>query len=165
MTQQKTPTISFVEALLKSSGILQIIPAIVSDVEDEIAGSYDAIDEEDDDVGAPSYGGVIYYTHNLVDEGKFDYQIEKRLTISNKRFILNLLEDKNLSISVERTDWRQKWSFYLHPEIAPNTNERLEIDVEIDISVLTPTSFTITASDEVENVNYDEILFLMTLSS
>ena len=109
--------------------------------------------------------GVIYYTHNLIDEGNWDYQLEKRTSDSQKRLLLKLVEDNNLSLSVERTDWRQKWQFILSPEIAPNTNERIEIDVEIDISVLTPTSFSITATSDDEDVNYDEMLFLLTLSS
>jgi hypothetical protein len=165
MSQAQTPTQKFVETALRNTGLLQIIPAIISDIEEEIAGSYDAIDEDEDGGSAPSYGGVIYYTHNLIDEGNWDYQLEKRTSDSQKRLLLKLVEDNNLSLSVERTDWRQKWQFILTPEIAPNTNERIEIEVEIDISVLTPTSFSITATSDDEDVNYDEMLFLLTLSS
>ena len=165
MSQAETPTQKFVETILNKTGFLQIIPAILSEIEDEIAGSYDAIEEDEDLGSAPSYGGVIYYTHNLVSDGEVDYHIAKKLSDSQKRLFLNLVEDNNLSLSVERTDWRQKWQFYLRPEIAPNTNERMEIDVEIEISVLNPTSFSITATSDDEDVNYDEMLFLLTLSS
>lgn len=165
MSQAQTPTQKFVETVLNNIGFLQIIPAILSEIEDEIAGSYDAIDEEEDLGSAPSYGGVIYYTHNLVSDGEVDYHIAKTLNDSQKRLFLKFVENNNLILNVERTDWRQKWQFYLRPEIAPNTNERMEIDVEIEISVLNPKSFSITSSNENPDVNYDELLFLLTLAS
>jgi hypothetical protein len=164
MSSPKSPTLTYVESILKSTGFLQAVPKIVGNIEDEIAGSYESIDKEDDG-DAASYGGVIYHSHNLIDDGNFDYVLDGRLNENQKNQILNLLDDNKLSLSVERTDWRQKWNFYIYPEITPNSNERLEIEVELDISVLSPSSINISAKAEDEDDDdYKQIIFMLNLS-
>lgn len=156
----------YAEAILKKCGLLELIPGIVGDIEDELAGTYDTIEEEGDVSYAATYGGVIYHSEPLITKGAFVHRLKKGLSDNQKNELKNLINDDDFEVGVERTDYKQKWAFRIQPEISPNSDERIDIDVEMVISVLHPSKFEIEALENSvdDNVNYSELLFLTNLS-
>ncbi len=157
----------FIEALLKTSGFLEFIPKIVEDIESELEGIYGAVEEESDVSYAATYGGVIYHSEPLITEGDFIYRLKKGLSDNQKKIFKNLVNDDNFEVSVERTDYKQKWAFRIQPEVSPSSNERIDIDVVMVISVLNPSKFEIEAIESLDddNINYSELLFITNLSN
>ena len=157
----------YVEALLKNCGFLESIPKIVEDIEGELAGAYEAVEEENDVSYVATYGGVIYHSEPLITKGNFAYRLKRGMSDNQKKNFKNLINDDDFEVSVERTDYKQKWVFCIQPEISPNSNGRVDIDVEMIVSVLNPTQFEIEAaeSSEDDEINYSELLFVTNLSS
>jgi hypothetical protein len=98
------------ENVLKRSGLLDVRGTFVDDIEEEIAGAYDSIDDEEDDAITPSYGGIVYSSYHYLTESGFESRVNKKLSDTQKYFTYRLVEDSDLTISVERTDsLSQKW--------------------------------------------------------
>ena len=76
--------VKLVENVLKRSGLLDIRTTIISDIEEEIAGAYDSIDDEEDDAMTPSYGGIVYSSYYYLTESGFEYRVDKILTDAQK---------------------------------------------------------------------------------
>ena len=165
------PTLEkLVENVLKRSGLLDVRSAVVDDIEEEIAGAYDSIDDEEDDAITPSYGGIVYSSYHYLTESGFESRVNKKLTDAQKDFTYRLVEDSDLTISVERTDsFSQKWNFELHIPTIPNIpdSERFVVSVGIKVSLFHPNSYVIEATDEseLEEKEIEKIFLLYTLSA
>lgn len=158
----------FAESLLQRSGLFDVMHLVVEQIEEELSGSYDVSDDDEDEADStPYYGGVIYTIYEYCNDGDYDYRIEDKLKREQKRFFEKIIKGKTCRFNVERVGYEQKWEIFLNPEIAPNSDERLDIVVNIEISVFSPKKYTLTAINNTANTaeNYDEILFLMTLAS
>jgi hypothetical protein len=156
----------YIETLLENCGFFELMPGIVEDIEDELAGTYNAVEDDGDVSYAATYGGVIYHSERLIAEGNFVYRLKKGLSDNQKKIFKNLVNDDDFEVGVERTDYKQKWAFRIQPEISPNSNERFDIDVEMTVSVLNPKKYEIEATESSEDgkINYSELLFITNLS-
>lgn len=162
--------VKLVENVLKRSGLLDIRTTIISDIEEEIAGAYDSIDDEEDDAMTPSYGGIVYSSYYYLTESGFEYRVDKKLTDAQKEFTNKIVEDRELTISVERTDsFSQKWGFELHIPTVPNKldSDRFVVSVEMKVSLFHPNRYEIKAIDESEldENDIEKIFLLYTLSA
>lgn len=108
----------FVEITLKKCGFLELAPKIVKDIEGELAERYNAAAEEDDASYPATYGGVIYHSEPLITEGAFSFRLKNGLSDNQKEDLKNLINYDDFEVSVERTDYKQKWTFRIQPEIS-----------------------------------------------
>ena len=67
----------------------------IDDIEEEIAGAYDSIDDEEDDAITPSYGGIVYSSYHYLTESGFESRVNKKLTDAQKDFTYRLVEDSD----------------------------------------------------------------------
>lgn len=157
----------FVEIALKKCGFLDLTPKIVKDIEGELAERYNTAAEDDDASYPATYGGVIYHSESLITEGAFSFRLKNGLSDNQKEDLKNLINYDDFEVSVERTDYKQKWTFRIQPEISPSSNERVDIDVEMIISVFNPSKFEIEATESSgdDKINFPELLFIENLSS
>lgn len=123
--------------LFEKTGLSRCVPSITDEIEEEIEGSYTRInDDEEDSSSTPCYGGVVYHSYSVVDDGKFCYRLDKELSESEKNLLLRLLEDKELEISVERTDFSgQKWSFDLSVPYVLNKQDSENFELSFSIKI------------------------------
>jgi hypothetical protein len=156
----------FAENLLQKFGLFDILRTVVEDIEEEIAGSYDAHDDDDEDA-TPFYDSVIYTIYDYLNGGDFDYRIEEKLTETQKNFLKKIIKGDNFFINVERIGYDQKWEMFLYPEVSPNSNERLEIAINLEIPIFAPSKYRLSAFNNTASLgeNYQEILFLLVISS
>lgn len=128
--------------LFEKTGLSRCVPSISDEIEEEIEGSYTRIDEdEEDSSSSPCYGGVVYHSHSIVEDGKFCYRLDKELSDSEKELLLRLLQDNSLEISVERTDFSgQEWSFdFSVPFVLNNQDsDSFELSFRIKVSAYGP---------------------------
>lgn len=125
--------------LFEKTGLSRCVPSIRDLIEEEIEGSYSRIDGEDeeDSSSEPCYGGVVYHSYSIIDDGKFCYRLNNELSETEKALLLRFLDDKSIEISVERTDFSgQKWSFdFLLPYVLNNPSiDTFELSYSIKVS-------------------------------
>ena len=123
--------------LFEKTGLNRCVPSISDEIEEEIEGSYTRINDDDEDSSStPCYGGVVYHSYSVVDDGKFCYRLDKELSEAEKNLLLRFLEDKDLEISVERTDFSgQKWSFDLSVPYVLNKQDSEIFELSFSIKV------------------------------
>lgn len=123
--------------LFEKTGLSRCVPSISAEIEEEIEGSYTRINDDDEDSSSdPCYGGVVYHSYSVVDDGKFCYRLDKELSEAEKNLLLRFLEDKELEISVERTDFSgQKWSFDLSVPYVLNKQDSENFELSLSIKV------------------------------
>lgn len=155
--------------IFDKSGLANSLNVIANDVEEQLAGEYEAIDDEEDEPITPSYGGLCYTTYYLMDDGKIVRRVDRNLTDSQRELIKRIAEDGNLSISVCRDDWfKHEYSFSISVPMSPTVSDsdRLPIYVEIKFSIHNTRDVTLSASteDEVGDNEVSKALMLYTLA-
>jgi hypothetical protein len=135
--------------LFHKSGLAENVQRLSSFVEEELKGIYGVSSDEDDEQSTSNYGGVCYYDLDLVENGKFIYQIEKRTTTEQKELLRQLCKDDLLTVSVTRTDTGslQNWEFVFSVPTSFNKSEsnRLDIDMHLTVPVYSPQKYTLEA--------------------
>ena len=102
--------------IFKKTGLASSIESIKNEIESELEGAYSRIDSEDDDEPSsyPSYGGVVYDRYSAIENGELSYELNRDLSKEQIDLLFRFIDDNNLEISVERTDYSgQVWSFEL----------------------------------------------------
>jgi hypothetical protein len=145
---------------LKSSGLLTHLNVIMDDIEEEIAGSYEASDDEEDAAMTPSYGGLVYTSYEVMNDDDFTYRLDRRLSDEQKYYLKKFANDKNFSISVCRNDnFVQELTLTLSVPFALNSedSDSFEIDIELRAYIHNPSSYTIKAETYDDNVTVEDI--------
>jgi len=140
--------------VLKSCGLLTHLNVIVNDIEEDIAGSYTAIDDEDYGAITSSYGGLVYTSYTVMNDNDITYRLDRRLTDEQKAYLKKYVNDKDFEISVCRNDsFKQELTFSLTVPLALNTEEckSFEMDVELKANIFD------TDKCEIKAITYDDV--------
>lgn len=155
--------------LLEKSGFVSILQRIVDDIEEDIAGQYEAIEDEDGDGSTPSYGGNVYTSYSLVDDYKPSYLVSKRISDEQRKVLDLLCDEGDFEISVCRNDrLRHKYSFALSVPNVPNKpeGERFFLYIEMEFSMydIEEYELIVTHSDDLSSKDLDKFLLLYSLA-
>lgn len=155
--------------LLDKCGFADIQQTIVDQIEDDISGQYDAIDEEEGDGSTPSYGGLVYTSFMLVEDGKLNYIAQRRLTTEQKKILLMISDEGELEISVCRNDYfTHDYSFPISVPKVPNKPEGerffLYVDMKFSINNLKDCELDVSYSEDMTPADLDKYLVLYSLA-
>lgn len=145
---------NFGNTLFKLSGLYEAIPDLIDAIEEDIAGSYEAIKEENEDEEADyypdnkdnCYGGEIFVTFHILKDGKPNEELNYCDITEKQKILLNVLStDGEMSLSVNRVDYQgHKWgiAFSVPKRINENT-ERFDIFLTLDMDAYTLKKYEI----------------------
>lgn len=156
--------------ILNSCGLLSHLNVIMDDIEEEIAGSYDAVDDEEEQAITPSYGGLVYTSYDVMNDNDITYRLDKRLNDEQKSYLKKFANDKDLNISICRNDnFVQELTLTLTVPFSLNTEDSgsFDIDIELRAYIYNSGSYTIKTKTYDENVTVEDIdktLLLYSLS-
>lgn len=97
MTTEEDKTTSLARIVFEKSGLAGCLAVIANDVEEQLAGEYEAVDDEEDEPITPSYGGLCYTTYYLMDDGKIARNVDRNLTDSQRELLKRVLKKETLA--------------------------------------------------------------------
>lgn len=155
---------------IEKSGLASVLPFIVDQIEEDLSGQYEAIIDEEDSAGTPSYGGLCYTSYTLVSEGKPNAMASKRLSDLQLKVLNSLCDEGEFEISVCRDDSpRHEYSFAFSVPKVPNQSvgERIFLYVRMKLSVHAPQIYKldeVSYSEDLLPADLDKLLLVYTLS-
>lgn len=156
--------------VFKQTGLHDLRRKIVDYIEDDIAGTYSAIDDEEDDASTPSYGGYCNSVIPIFTDKDFDYPFDKFLTDKHKSNFLSWTDESTLDLSADRDDFfKQEWSINFLLPVAPSdpNSEVFDFKLTAIVSILGDNHYEVKGStyNDISNDELDKILFTYSLMS